>query len=90
MNARVRGAEAIAQQLVLLQVVAEQRARNLQEAGIASACWLRIVGAPTSKTAARYSGEKSSRNLRNMLTKTNVAAVGRPVRVDIGRCRAMA
>jgi len=28
------------------------------------------------ETAARYSGEKSSRNLRSILTKTYVAAVG--------------
>src|SRR5437879_13731376 len=62
---------------------------NLRTLVIASACWSRNVGAATSKTAARYSGEKSSRNFRSMLTKTRIAAVVRPDFVDMGRCRAM-
>ena len=33
---------------------------------------------------------KSARSLRSMLTNTNVALVGMPVLVDMGRCRAMA
>ena len=57
---------------------------------IAVACSSRKVGALTSKTAARYCGAKSARSLRSMFTKTNVALVGMPVLVDIGRCRAMA
>src|SRR5207248_11092800 len=56
----------------------------------AAACVSRNVGALTSKTAARYSGWKSSRSLFSMFTNTYVAAVGMPVRVDMGRCRAMA
>ena len=54
------------------------------------ACSSRKVGAATSKTAARYSGPKSARSLRSMLTNTKVALVGMPVLVDMGRCRAMA
>ena len=44
----------------------------------------------TSKTAAKYSGRKSRRSLLIMLTKTKVAAVGTPERVDMGRCRCIA
>ena len=43
-----------------------------------------------SKTAAKYSGWKSRRSLLIMLTKTKVAAVGTPLRVDMGRCRCIA
>ena len=57
---------------------------------ICAAISLRCTGAPTSYTAARYSGAKSFRNLLIMFTNTYVAAVGIPVRVDIGRDRCIA
>src|SRR5579862_5128404 len=63
---------------------------NLLTVRTAAACTSRKVGPATSNTAARYCGAKSLRSLLSMLTKTKIAAVGSPVLVDMGRCRAIA